>query len=484
VKIGVRPAGSAQVLSGLEGDWPGDLGERPALWIPASGVSAARLEAATGPQTISDARSLVTSPVVLAVKPQLQSALADQNWSTLPALQNNPAALDGLGLPGWGALKMALPRGSEASYLAAEAVAAASAPAGAPASAGVGAVSMLAAGAPKLPNDSTDAAMDALLAPGDAAGAAVHAVPITEQQLFSRAAELPDAKSAVASWLPPGPTATADYPTVLLSGDWLSREQVTAASEFARFMRQPDRISEFAKAGFRTQAGTPPASDVVSFAAVPAPLAVGDNALRAKIADALASPAQSSTATVMLDVAMPGQEGDNSRMGNVVNALIPRIQALPPSSAVGLWTFNATAGTSQVPLGPLSEPVGTQPRSAALTSTLDALSSTSGGAVSFTTLRLVYNEALADFRAGQPNSVLVITQGPHTDQSLDGPGLQAFVREAFDPARPVAVNVIDFGEDADRATWEAVAQITGGTYQNLTRSDSPELTAAITTLLK
>lgn len=484
VKIGVRPAGSAQVLSGLEGDWPGDLGERPALWIPASGVSAARLEAATGPQTISDARSLVTSPVLLAVKPQLRSALSDQKWSTLPALQNNPTALDGLGLPGWGPLKMALPRGSEASYLAAEAVAAASAPAGAPAGAGVGAVSTLAAGAPKLPNDSTDAAMDALLAPGDPAGASVHAVPITEQQLFTRAASLPNAKSAVASWLPPGPTATADYPTVLLSGDWLSREQVAAASEFARFMRQPDRISEFAKAGFRTQGGTPPASDVVSFSPVPAPLAVGDNALRAKIADALASPAQSSTATVMLDVAMPGQEGANSRMGNVVNALIPRIQALPPSSAVGLWTFNATAGSSQVPLGPLSEPVGTQPRSAALTSTLDTLSSTSGGAVSFTTLRLVYNEALANFRAGQPNSVLVITQGPHTDQTLDGAGLQAFIRDAFDPARPVAVNVINFGDDPDRATWEAVAQITGGAYQNLATSDSPELAAAVTTLLK
>lgn len=478
VKIGVTPAGSAQVLAGLERDWPGDLGERPALWIPASSMSAARLEAATGPQTISDARSLVTSPVLLAVRPQLRSALAEQNWSTLPGLQNNPTGLDGLGLPGWGPLKLALPRSgdSDASFLAAEAVASAAD--------GIGAVSTLAAGAPKLDDDSADAAMDALLAAGDPAAASVHAVPITEQQLYARAAQLPNAKAAVASWLPPGPTATADYPTALLAGDWLSREQVTAASEFARFMRQPERIGEFAKAGFRTQGGTPPSSDVVSFAAVPAPLSVGDDAARAKIADALAAPAQNSTATIMLDLAMPAQEGSNSRMGNVVNTLIPRIRALNPGSAVGLWTFNATAGTSAVPLGPLSEPVGGQPRSAALTSTLDTLASTSGGAVSFTTLRLVYNEALADFRAGQPNSVLVITQGPHTDQTLDGAGLQAFIRDAFDPARPVAVNVIDFGDDPDRATWESVAQTTGGTYQNLATSDSPELTSAVTTLLK
>lgn len=480
VKVGVKPAGSGQVLAGFEKDWPGDLGDKPALWIPASSVSAARLDAATGPETISDARSLVTSPVVLAVRPQLRGALADQNWSTLPALQTDPAGLDRLGLQGWGPLKLALPRSgdSDASVLTAEAVAAAAAPQGAPATDGIGAVTTLAAGAPELRADTADAAMDALLSSGDPAAASVHAVPLTEQQLFRRAAELPDAKDAVAAWRPPGPTATADYPTVLLAGDWLDREQIAAASEFARFMRDPARLSELAAAGFRAGDAELPQSDVVDFAAVPAPLSVGDEAQRAKIADALVSPAQGSTSTIMLDLAMPGQEGTNSRMGNVVNALIPRIEALSPTSAVGLWTFNATSGSSQVPLGPLSE------RRNALTTTLDQLSSTSGGAVSFTTLRLVYNEALANFRPGQPNSVTVITQGPHTDQTLDGPGLEAFIRDAFDQARPVAVNVIDFGDDPDRATWEAVTQATGGSYENLATSDSPDLAAALTTMLR
>ena len=60
-----------------------------------------------------------------------------------------------------------------------------------------------------------------------------------------------------------------------------------------------------------------------------------------------------------------------------------------------LWTFDAAAGNSQITTGPLSEPVDGQPRSAALTTTLDTLSSTSGGAVSFTTLRLVYNPGAA-----------------------------------------------------------------------------------------
>ncbi|MFA7513569.1 MAG: hypothetical protein WCZ29_24100, partial [Mycolicibacterium vanbaalenii] len=60
VKVGVKSADSDQVLNGFSGQWPGDLGERPALWIPASSVSGARLEAATGAETVSDSRSLVT----------------------------------------------------------------------------------------------------------------------------------------------------------------------------------------------------------------------------------------------------------------------------------------------------------------------------------------------------------------------------------------------------------------------------------------
>ena len=44
VKVGVNPADSDQVVNGFIGKWPAELGERPALWIPASSVSEARLE--------------------------------------------------------------------------------------------------------------------------------------------------------------------------------------------------------------------------------------------------------------------------------------------------------------------------------------------------------------------------------------------------------------------------------------------------------
>ena len=485
VKVGVKPADSDQVVNGFIGKWPAELGDQPALWIPASSVSEARLEAAAGAKTVSDSRSLVTSPVLLAVRPQLKDALSDQNWGTLPELQTNPTALDGLNLSGWGPLRLSLPLSgdSDASYLAAEAVAAASAPAGAPANAGAGAVNTLVGGQPKLADNKASTAMDALLNATDPTTAPVHAVVTTEQQLFQRAASMPDAKNTLASWLPPGPTAVADYPTVLLSGDWLSQEQVSAASEFARFMRKPEQLSELARAGFRAEGATPPKSDVTSFAPVSAPLSVGDASTRATLATALTAPAESPAVTIMLDQSMPTEEGGKSRLANVVAALNARMQALPASSAVGLWTFDDTDGRSEVSTGPLSDQVSGQPRSAALTSALNSQSASGGGAVSFTTLRLVYTDVMSNFRQGQNNSILVITAGPHTDQSLDGSGLQQYIRGAFDQAKPVAVNVIDFGNDSDRATWEAIAQATGGTYQNLNSSASPGLTTAIATFL-
>jgi hypothetical protein len=485
MSVSVKPAGSDAVLNGFAGKWPAELGGQPALWIPSSSISAARLATAAGQKAITDSRSLVTSPVLLAVRPELQSALANQTWGALPGLQTNPNSLAGLNLPAWGSLRLALPTkgNGDAVLLAGEAVAAASVPGGAPPTQGSGAVRALIGAQPKLAENTLVEAMSALLNRGDAATAPVHAVITTEQQLFQRGQSQPDARNTLVSWLPAGPVPVADYPTVLLSGSWLSKEQTEAASEFARFMRKPDQLAKLANAGFRVNGVKPPSSPVTSFAALPPALSVGDDATRAKLADAMSAPSNGVAATIMLDQSMPTDEGGKTRLANVVAPLQDRIKAMPPNSVMGLWTFDGHEGRPEVATGPLADPVNGQPRSAALLAALDKQYSSNGGAVSFTTLRLVYQDILANYRAGQTNSVLVITAGPHTDQTLDGPGLQDFIRRSADPAKPIAVNIIDFGGDPDRATWEAVAQLSGGSYQNLPTSATPDLATAINTYL-
>ena len=181
---------------------------------------------------------------------------------------------------------------------------------------------------------------------------------------------------------------------------------------------------------------------------------------------------QDGTLTLMLDRSI-------SDLGEVTTALDERLQMLGPSAAAGLWTFDGVAGNSAVTTGPLGDDVGGGPRSAALSSSLQSQSGSGGGAVSFTTLRLVYGDALSNFRADQPNSVLVITAGPHTDRSLDGPGLISYIQGAVDPQRPVAVNVINIGDDPDRQTWEQVAAASGGQYRTVPDAGSPAMADAV-----
>jgi hypothetical protein len=485
MEVSFKPAGSDAVLNGFIGKWPAELGGQPALWIPSSSISAARLVGAAGQKTISDSRSLATSPVLVAVRPELQQALANQNWAALPGLQINPSALTGLNLPAWGSLRLSLPTNGngDAPFLAGEAIAAASVPPGGPPTQGTGAVRALLSAQPKLADNSLAEALNTLLKPGDVATAPVHAVITTEQQLFHRGQSLSDAKNTLGSWLPPGPAPVADYPTVLLSGSWLSQEQTAAASEFSRFMRKPEQLAKLADAGFRVNGVQPPSSPVTSFAALPSTLSVGDDAMRATLAEAMAAPSSGMAATIMLDQSLPTDDGGKTRLANVVAALDDRIKALPPTAVLGLWTFDGHEGRAEVTIGPLADPVNGQPRSAALTAALDKQYSSAGGAVSFTTLRMIYQDMQTNYHAGQTNSILLITAGPHTDQSLDGAGLQNFIRTGADPAKPIAVNIIDFGADPDRATWEAVAQLSGGTYQNLATSASPDLATAINTFL-
>ncbi|MDT5008868.1 MAG: hypothetical protein QOH57_485 [Mycobacterium sp.] len=484
-RLGVTAADSDDVVAGFAGKWPGELGQQPAMWIPASSIATARLQASVDPKIVSDSRSLVSTPVLLAIKPQLKPALSDKNWAALPGLQSNPMSLDTTNMPGWGSLRLALPTGGDAdgTYLAAEAIAAASAPPNAPASAGVSAVNTLMATQPKLPDSKLSTAMDTLLASGDPAVAPVHAVVTTEQQLYQRAKAVPDAKNVVAAWLPPGPTALADYPMASLTGSWLDEAQMTAANEFKKFLQKADQLKDLAEAGFRAGDVPMPKSDVTGFAGLSKPLSIGDGKARANFADSVSTPAGGTAVTIMLDQSMPGQDGAKTRLANVVAALRSRLASLPSNAVVGLWTFDGVEGRSEVATGPLSDQVNGQQRSAALNAALDKQFSSNGGAVAFTTFKMIYDGALAGFRPGMKNSVLVITEGPHTDQSMDGAALQDYLRKTFDPARPVAVNVVDFGADPDRATWGALAQASGGAYQNFATSDSVEMTTAVSTFL-
>lgn len=92
---------------------------------------------------------------------------------------------------------------------------------------------------------------------------------------------------------------------------------------------------------------------------------------------------------------------------------------------------------------------------------LDAQSASGGIAVSFPYAAAAGLRRRVDgFRDGQTNSVLVITAGPaHRPEHSTDRGWWITSRARRTRLKPVAVNVIDFGTDPDRATWESVAQM-------------------------
>ncbi|MCB0929525.1 MAG: substrate-binding domain-containing protein [Mycolicibacterium insubricum] len=476
--VEIKAVESGAVVAGLTGEWPADLGDKPAIWVPGSSASLARVRAKAGPQLIAASPSLATSPVLLAVRPELKDKLSEQNWSTLANLQSTPASLDDLGLAGWGSLRLAMPvdGNSDAALLAAEAVAVTSADQGAGPATGIPAVRTLVAHEPDAAGSTADSALDALVTGDDAAAGKVHAVVTTEQRLFARAAVLPNATELLAAWLPPGPVAVADFPVVTLKGDWLSTEQRNAASQFEKYLEDPAQRAELANAGFRVDGQSAPESKVVDFGTdIGNRVSIDDDATRAGIANVLdAAPSAGGSTAIMLDRSL--------ELSAVVPVLKSRIAALPPSSGVGLTTVTSSSSTTAVNVGALSDDVDGASRSQALAGALDGLSTSGSGAVSFTTLRNMIEDIQANYPTGAAPSILVITAGPHTDQSLGPSGLVDKVR-SIDPAKPIKVNVIDVGDDPDRDTWESVAQTSGGAYQHVGASDSPEFAAAVNSLL-
>ena len=234
-------------------------------------------------------------------------------------------------------------------------------------------------------------------------------------------------------------------PHRLLAGSWLSdesqrRKRIRAIHQ-ATGAVGGTRQSRLSRRRHHT-AGQWPAD----FVPLAAPLNVGDDTVRATLAKALATPVTGSTTTIMLNQSIAG-------LADVTGALSNRIGVLPPHSTVGLWVFNGFEGVSSaVPTGLLSDQVNGQGRPAALAAVLAGTEQTNRGA-SFTTPSYGIWGCARELQGRSAELGVGHHAGPHTDQTLDGPGLQQYIQSALDQNRPVDVNVIDIGNDPDQSTW-------------------------------
>ncbi|MCQ4120122.1 substrate-binding domain-containing protein [Rhodococcus tibetensis] len=505
ISVTVTPVASDAVrdalIAGPEVGWDDNLlGPRPALWIPSSSQS---IRQAPAGAVSGEARPLAASPVVLAVRSEFESALntAAVDWKDLPSLQSGRGSLAALGLPNWGSLGLALPvgSGSAVTELAIEAVAASVAGDSAgPVTAEqahspqvTSALTGLALGYEALPGakpETTREALTLLTDADDPSTEGIHAVPVTEQQLYLALRDAPG--SDVTAFMPNGATPVADHPAAILSGPAVDETQSRAAAQFTEFVREPEQGQVLADAGFRIEGLGRPDDTALTFPGFEARLVPADSGAAAEMMRVVRNPVTERTSTILLDVSrsMGAVEGVASRLANTTTALAAQIGRSPDASSLGLWEYSTNLDgtrpyTTVVATGPLSAGGFTEgTRRQALDARL-AKAAPAAGTATYASLEAAYESAVAGFTAGRTNSVLLLTDGANDDGSLTRADLLASLAAAGDPSKPVRIDVVTIGENPDLNTLQAVADRTGGSLEKVASSDGPALATAISKLL-
>ncbi|WP_242676704.1 substrate-binding domain-containing protein [Rhodococcus sp. ABRD24] len=497
VSVSVTASDSNAVADALvaapDGPWNETLGPAPALWIPAGSQSINRVGANAG-VVAGQPKPVASSPVVLAVPRELSQALtaAGTGWQNVTTLQAGTDSLNGLGLDGWGSLRLALPTGSgsAATGLALDAVAAATA------DAGVGPLDEAQAALPKVtaaiaalangtkvlegvPPSTTDA-LAALADQPDPANGSFHAVPATEQQLFAAG----DKASTLVAFAPAGATPVADHPAAILATPWVDETHSRTAAQFVDFLRQPEQVQTLVDAGFRVGERTPDATDRTPTPALGQVLAPATGPAAVGLAHTFANPAVPQTTTILLDVSgsMGYSDGSGTRLSNTVAALTGRIAQLPDASDTGLWAYSRGLDGNRpyqvkVPTGPLPEANRRQQIETALAGLRPATATST-----YASVIAAHDSAVKGYVPGRTNSVLLITDGPNDDTSTTRQRLTAALA-ATDPNRPVRVDVISIGENSDQATLQAIAEQTGGALIAMPSAQGADLEQALGKLL-
>lgn len=272
ITVVVSPKDPAAVLDMLRQGWdPAAMGPMPALWIPESSVWTSQLTAANPGMVVGQPRSLLTSPVGLAIATDANDNLNGKfGWADIPALQSENASLGSHGLDGWGSLRLAMPTGpeSDATFLAAQAIAAAVSKVDPLTAAAASsdpvkrALSDTVSGAPRTSDGGPVAGLAALNDPS-AAKAPIHAIPVTEQQFYIALKSQPTLKISLI--YPIGKAPVADFPVAALSGNGLSDAQTSAAAEFQTFISKGNRLKALEGSGFRVFGTAPSALGPVAF---------------------------------------------------------------------------------------------------------------------------------------------------------------------------------------------------------------------------
>lgn len=505
--INVSSGQGATILGEDPDSWP--LADRtywPTIWSPASTIWTDRV-AATGMDSLANAKSFARTPVVLGVPESMARALGYPKkpigLKDVARLVADPQGWASVGKPLWGSFKIAKTNPNTSttglSMILMQAYAA-SGKAEKLTEADVAAAASFSktfeSGAIHY-GDTTGNVLKTLY--GDASrgsgSAYVSAVAIEETSLFNYNHGNPDSHTVqpgevltppsekLVAVYPSGGSMWSDNPAVVLDSSWVNGAQREAGAAFVTFLHTKAAQEILPEYGFRpldpkadvsqylnAKVGIDPDQPTIT---LPKP---GPDVVSAAI-DQWTDIRKPSAVLELVDISasMNTEIGDGkTRLDGAIEGARSTLAHFRRTDEIGVWTFttgvSSSYGQNIVPLrefGPLGADL-----ERLKDSILDLRHAQMGGTPLYDAIARSYDYMLTQAQTGRINAIIVLSDGEDTDSAASLQSLLVKLNSSAKEgatAAPVRIFTIAYGEDADAKILERIAKATGG--QMFTASD-------------
>jgi hypothetical protein len=469
VTVSVAGAPSAQVASSLTVLAGGAIDvaakpeatpaedELPTVWVPDSSAWLTRVAAVDRNAFADDAKSIASSPVVVAMPAQLAALVG---W---PARPIKPAALKPM-LTSNSGLKLGLaePRRETASLAGAMVFSDALATS----AADLPALVKVFRGVVSKPDTAS------LL---KAFGPEVNAAPASEQAVLAFNAAGAPLKLVPVQFEKPEPIL--DYPYAIRAN--VPREAAQAAEAFRAALAEQYALDAMARKGFRTVEGAigsgfPTAAGASGAAVTGTPIADPAKVQRALGLWTAANTASRSLAlfdmTASMVSPMPTDQGTKPRAQVMVQAAQSGLTLFTAETELGMWGF--AAGHQEIaPIAKLTDKVRGQLDGRLASAQPQPTDSSS----LYETIRDAYKVMQDGFDPVRPNIIIVLTDGG--DSRAGGARLLQFqldlqrLADATKPIRVILIGIDVAKSSSDEKDLQAIAKATGGGYFRMTSPD-------------
>jgi Ca-activated chloride channel family protein len=485
-------------------DWPNENHELwPTLWSPASTVWTERVAAAASPALVGEPKSFTHTPVVFGMPEPMAKALGwpDEPISItdLETLCSDPDGWGSVGKSVWGSFKISKTN-PNTSTTGLSAILMQSYEAS-------GKTEALTAADVAAAEDFSRVFEECVIHYGDTTGKVlttlydetqngasgsgyVSAVALEETSLLNYNQGNPDShtvqpgekltppKQKLVAVYPEGGSMWSDNPVTVLGADWVTPVQAEAGEAFAAFLQTKAAQEILPDYGFRpldesvplgklftAEYGVDPEKPAVS---LPRPEV---DVVSAAI-DQWTQIRKPSSVLELIDISGSMDEaiGDGrSKLDGAIEGAQATLGHFRSTDEIGVWAFttgiDSPAGQNIALLREV-QPLGSD-RESLGTSLDDLRFSERQGTPLYDAIAQAYDEMRERAEPGRINAIVVLSDGQDTDSSMSLDSLIAKIgtaeREGGDAA-PVRIFPIAYGEGADTAALQRIAEATGGQW--------------------